>query len=79
MSDDIKESLSDFGSCISEYSSGDEEKDGNVRETDLDKGDFILKDKRRSKKSKRKASRTPPKEFFLKKPNIVLSPSNQNQ
>ena len=77
---ELKESLSDFGSCVSNTS--DDEIDGcdtnstsNAEENDV--LSLSLNQKKRLKKSKRKLKITPGKEQFMKRPNIATSPSSQ--
>ena len=69
---ELKEHLSDFGSCISESSESDDLKN----ESDAESlGSQSMNERKRLRKSKRKIKVTPGKDYFLKKPNLVLSPT----
>ena len=63
---DVKDALSDFGSCVSSFSESSEEEE--EKPESMKKG---YKSKR-----KRKKSLTPSKEHFLKKPNTAVSPQH---
>ena len=69
---DLKEQLSEFGSCMSssESSGGSV---GELSETDnsVSEGFKTANEKKRSKRNKRKFRLTPGKESFLKKPNLT--------
>ena len=79
---DLKDCLSDFGSCVSEMSDDDygEDADDNREISDDSMAQVVagyqtLNEKRRIKRNKRKMKLTPGKDEFLKKPNLVLSPT----
>ena len=68
---ELKDCLSDFGSCISESSNVD---DSDSVEEYRSFGCQSLNGKKRMKKLKRKNKASPGKDQFLKKPNTLLSP-----
>ena len=79
---ELKEYLSDFGefaSCASEASENDARENADAMETSDENLEGAvpqsLNEKKRMKRSKRKSRDTPRKENFLKKPNLVLSPT----
>ena len=79
---ELKEYLSDIGefaSCVSDASEDDGREKEDVKETSDENlegaGTQTMNEKKRMKKSKRKSRDTPRKETFLKKPNLVLSPT----
>ena len=68
---ELKDCLSDFGSCISESSNVD---DSDSVEEYRSFGCQSLNEKKRMKRLKRKNKASPGKDQFLKKPNTLLSP-----
>ena len=67
MMTDVKESLSDFGSCLGSSSSDSE--------ADTSGGELLYKTVGKKKNGKkRKNSTSPSKDYFLKKLNIAISP-----
>ena len=74
----MRDCLSDFGSCI-ESSDNDGGNSVDNKETSEDDHDesrqLTLNEKKRMKKSKRKSRETPTKEMFLKRPNLLNSPT----
>ena len=67
MMSDVKESLSDFGSCMGSSSSSDSD--------EQDSGNNLFKTVERKKNGKKRKNSSPhSKEYFLKKLNIANSP-----
>lgn len=80
---EVKDCLSDFGSCISETSGDDETGDSDSDDNKAITGDKVadhntMNEKKRLKKLKRKLRVTPGKEQFLKKANMAVSPQYQS-
>ena len=75
---ELRDCLSDFGSCI-ESSDNDGGNSVDNKETSdeahEEPGQLTLNEKKRMKKSKRKSRETPTKEMFLKRPNLLQSPT----
>ena len=61
---DLQEQLSDFNSCYETLNSSESSVEGDIEDKEAFKD---TSDRKRGFKKKRKASRTPPKEFFQKK------------
>ena len=72
---DMRETLSDFGSCQSSVSSSSED-DSDEETTGNKSGEEFktMNSKKKAWKLKRKLSQTPTNETFLKKPNLTISP-----
>ena len=76
----LQDSLSDFRSCAgSDFSGGvsmssSDDSDDNLKEKK--EVDHTVHDKKRFRKQKRKLAVTPTKQFFLKKPNLQISPQS---
>ena len=69
---DLKEQLSEFGSCLSSSeSSGESGGDHSEIDKTASEGFKTVNEKKRSKRNKRKFKLTPGKESFLKKPNLT--------
>ena len=72
---DLKECLSDFGSCVEMSDSSEDNQSDKTADRSGDEDVFqTMNERKRMKKFKRKLNLTPGKEEFLKKPNLVLSP-----
>ena len=76
LGNELKDGLSDFGSCISGSSSVDDSDSSDTKESSDGRsfGCQSINEKKRIKKLKRKNKLTPGKDQFLKKPNTLQSP-----
>ena len=73
---DLKDCISDFGSCVSELSDSTEDNADDSEEKDSDKEGFRNESERKKKRRNKRKRLTPTKEDFMKKPNLVISPTN---
>ena len=69
---DMKETLSDFNSCVESSSDSSGEED--FRKANKSEVPKTINEKKRLKKLKRKLALTPGKDQFMKKPNTHCSP-----
>ena len=73
MLDELKEQLSDFGSCYSDETSSCCSSNEDTHDDSEKVGFQSMNEKKRGRKKKRKLKLTPGKEEFKKKPNLTLS------